>query len=82
MFFSSRIIGYLTFIYIVSIFNFLDAGAKVATDWAIARSLSQLIKAEDAGKLKESQAQLDVQQEGDEEDDEKDDDDDNVERSV
>ena len=38
-------------------------------------------RAEDAGKLKESQAQLDVQDEGDEEDDEKDDDD-NVEGSV
>ena len=44
------------------IFKFLDAGATDATDWAIARSLSQLIKAEDAGKLKESQAQVDVQQ--------------------
>lgn len=58
-----------------------DAGAKVATDWAIARSLSALNRAEDAGKLKESQAQLEVQDEGDEDDNEKDDDDD-VEGSV
>ena len=52
-----------------------DAGAREAADWAIARSLSALVRATEEGNLQDPTARLETQVEQDEGEEDDDDDD-------